>query len=73
MSLIFVKKFGIIGVTIGTIVGMTIRTIEFVFHTNKYILKRNIFVNLKKISLIILETIIIAFLANKFSIFTKVS
>lgn len=73
VSLIFVKKFGIIGVTIGTIVGMTIRTIEFVFHTNKYILKRNIFVNLKKISLIILETIIIAFLANKFSIFTKVS
>lgn len=73
VSLIFVKKFGIIGVTIGTIVGMTIRTIEFVFHTNKYILKRNIFINLKKIILIIVETIVIVFLANKLSIFTKIS
>ena len=42
ISIILVKKFGIIGVTIGTIVAMLIRTIEFVYHTNKYILKRNI-------------------------------
>ena len=30
------------GGVIGTIIAMLIRTIEFVYHTNKYILKRNI-------------------------------
>lgn len=59
ISIILVKKFGIIGVTIGTIVAMLIRTIEFVYHTNKYILKRNILDNVKKILIIIIETIVI--------------
>ena len=59
ISIILVSKFGIIGVTIGTIVAMIIRTIEFVYHTNKYILKRNIMNNVNKILVVILETIII--------------
>lgn len=59
ISIVLVFKFGIIGVTIGTIVAMTIRTIEFIYHTNKYILKRNIFENIKKVLLIVIETIII--------------
>ena len=59
ISIILVFKFGIIGVTIGTIIAMTIRTIEFVYHTNKYILKRNVFESVKKILLVIVETIII--------------
>ena len=59
ISIILVHKLGIIGVAIGTIIAMTIRTIEFVFHTNKYILKRNIWKSLKKIILIILETLLI--------------
>ena len=59
ISLIFVKKLGIVGVTIGTIVGMTIRTIEFIYHANKYILRRNVFINIKKIFFVIIETIII--------------
>ena len=59
ISIALVFKFGIIGVTIGTTVAMIIRTIEFIYHTNKYILKRNIFESIKKVFLIVIETIII--------------
>ena len=59
LSIALVWKYGIIGVAIGTIVAMFIRTLEFIYHTNKYILKRNIFNTLKKFFLIILETILI--------------
>lgn len=59
ISIVLVFKFGIIGVTIGTIVAMIIRTIEFIYHTNKYVLKRNIFESIKKVFLIVIETIII--------------
>ena len=64
ISILLVWKFGIIGVTIGTIVAMTIRTIEFIYHTNKYILKRNIFESVKKILLIIIETVAIVFICR---------
>jgi O-antigen/teichoic acid export membrane protein len=64
ISIILVSKLGIIGVTIGTIIAMTIRTAEFIYHTNKYILKRNIFKSIKKIIWIMIETIIIIVLAN---------
>lgn len=43
---------------------MLIRTIEFIYHTNKYILKRNIFINIKKIISIIVETIIIVLIVR---------
>lgn len=59
VSSVLVWKFGIIGVTVGTIFAMTIRTIEFMYHTNKYILRRNILVSIKKIVLIIIETILV--------------
>lgn len=59
ISVILVKKYGLVGVTIGTIFAMTIRTIEFVYHTNKYILNRSIWESLKKIFLVVCETIII--------------
>ncbi len=64
ISIILVIKFGIVGVAIGTLVAMLIRTIEFIYHTNKYILKRNIFINIKKIISIIVETIIIVLIVR---------
>lgn len=73
VSLIFVKKFGIIGVTIGTIIAMAIRTIEFVFYTNRNILKRNIWMSLEKILLIAIETVIIVFITNKAFTFNVIS
>lgn len=65
ISVILVRKFGIIGVAIGTIVSMTIRTIEFIYHSNKYILKRNQLVSLKKILIVILEIILVVVISNK--------
>ena len=59
ISVILVKKFGLIGVTIGTIVAMTFRTIEFIYHANKYILDRPMLYSIKNILLVIVETIVI--------------
>lgn len=59
LSIILVFKFGIIGVTIGTLVAMTIRTIEFIYHTSKYILKRPKIQSLIRVAILIIEVIII--------------
>lgn len=64
ISLVLVNKFGIIGVAIGTIVAMAIRTCEFMYHTNKYILDRSIWVSIKKVIIVIIETLIIVFISN---------
>lgn len=64
ISIILVIKYGIIGVAIGTIAAMTIRTIEFAYHTNKYILKRKQIASIKKVSIIVLETILIVLTCN---------
>lgn len=53
ISVISVKYWGIIGVTIGTIVAMLFRTTEFVFYSNKNILNTNVFSSLKKILLMV--------------------
>lgn len=53
VSVFLVKKMGIVGVTIGTIIAMTIRTTEFIYHANSKILNVNIFKSLKKIALLI--------------------
>ncbi len=64
ISVILVWKYGIVGVTIGTIVAMTIRTVEFIYHSNKYILDRSIWNSIKKIILIIIETLLIVFVCK---------
>lgn len=43
---------------------MSIRTIEFAYHTNKYILNRNIIKSVKKILVIIIEVLLVVFLSN---------
>lgn len=68
ISLILVFKFGIIGVAIGTIVAMSIRTIEFIYHTNKHILLRNISISIKKIILIIIETILVVIITKNITL-----
>lgn len=60
LSIILVFKFGIIGVTIGTLVAMTIRTIEFMYHTSKYILKRPKKQNIIRVLILAIQVIIIA-------------
>lgn len=64
VSIILVINFGIVGVVIGTIVAMTFRTIDLIYHTNKYILKRKMMPNVKKILLIAIETLLICFVCK---------
>lgn len=59
LSIVLVIRFGIIGVAIGTLVAMFIRTIEFIIHTSKYILDRNCIISFKRIFVIIIQTTII--------------
>ena len=65
ISIILVNWLGIIGVAIGTIVAMTIRTFEFVRHTNRYILKRPTWESAKKIMIVLLETVIIVLICSQ--------
>lgn len=69
ISIVLVFKFGMVGVAIGTLVAMTIRTIEFMYHTSKYILKRNQLENVKRVVILVAEMIVIVpigFFISKF-------
>ena len=64
LSVALVWNFGLVGVAIGTLVAMTARAVELIYHSNKYILKRSVKVSCKKIALVIVETILIVVVAN---------
>ena len=69
ISIALVFKFGMVGVAIGTLVAMTIRTIEFMYHTSKYILRRNQIENVKRVIILIVEMLVlvpIGFFISKF-------
>ena len=63
VSVALVIKFGLIGVAIGTAVAMFIRMVEFIYHANKYILKRSAWSSIKKILIsVIVTTLLTIFL-----------
>ena len=64
LSILLVKKYGLIGVTIGTIAAMTIRTIEFIYHSSKYVLNRSILIPIKRIAIMIVEMVMIIIIHN---------
>lgn len=64
LSVILVFKFGIIGVAIGTLVAMFVRTIEFMYHTSKYILDRSTLYTFKRLLIIAIEIILVVIIAN---------
>ena len=64
LSVILVWKFGLIGVAIGTLVATLIRATEFIWYTNKNILKRSVLGSAKKILILAIETIIVVLVAN---------
>lgn len=55
ISLILVKKFGLIGVTFGTLCAMVFRTFQYAIYSSKYILYRSIKVVIKRLILSIVE------------------
>lgn len=73
ISIILVFKYGIIGVAIGTIVAMLIRTCEFIYHANKYILNRSIFISVTKVILALLETIVVVFISKNITMLENIS
>ena len=73
ISIVLVFKLGMIGVAIGTLVAMTIRTIEFMYHTSKYILKRRLIENVKRVIILALETLIIVPICFYISSFIEVN
>lgn len=64
ISFVLVWKFGLIGVAIGTLFAMFIRTIEFMYHTSKHILNRNILYTFKRLIIITLELGVVSFIIN---------
>lgn len=64
ISIILVSKYGLVGVAIGTIVAMSLRTIEFIYYTNKHILNRSLHYSIKKIILVIIESIMIFYFSR---------
>ena len=64
ISIILVWKFGLVGVAVGTLVSIIIRTIDIVIYTSKHILNRSINYFIKRFILIILEILIIIFVLN---------
>ena len=69
VSIALVTKYGIVGVAIGTLLAMTIRTTEFIMFTSKNILERNITESIKRIIIIILQVAFIYII--KFTILDK--
>lgn len=65
VSVALVFNFGIIGVAIGTIMAMFIRTVEFMYHNSKYILRRDIRKSFMWLPIILVESVIVL-LACKF-------
>ena len=64
ISILLVKEYGIVGVAIGTLFAMTVRTIEFMYHTAKYILKRNMLYAFGHLFITMMETVIIYIITN---------
>ena len=64
ISVILVFNFGIIGVAIGTIVAMFIRTIEFMYHNSKFILKRSAAKSFMWLPIIAVETLVACLVCN---------
>ena len=59
ISVVLVSRYGIIGVAIGTLVAMFVRTVEFVLHTNRYVVKRSVRRSVSKIVLLCFQVLAI--------------
>lgn len=73
LSIILVFNFGMTGVAIGTLIAMIIRTIEFMYHTSKYILKRSLKEDTKRMIVLSIEILIIVPIGFYISKYIKVT
>lgn len=68
ISLFLVKKLGITGVAIGTLVAMLFRTIQYVVYLSKYILQRSIVFFIKRMVLLLCSICLTTFIFSLFDI-----
>lgn len=73
ISIILVIKFGMIGVAIGTLVAMIIRTIEFIIYTSKNILNRSPIIALRRFVVVGIQVIIIIMLSKLIPSMSEIS
>ena len=59
LSVVFVAKYGIMGVTMGTLLPMIIRTIHFMYYSSKYILKRRLISAFKYFAIVGVEILVV--------------
>lgn len=64
ISIILVHKLGIIGLAIGTMVAMFIRTIEIMCYASKHILQRSVWQVFKNVIVIAFEIVVISIIMN---------
>ncbi len=64
ISAVLVHKFEIIGLAIGTLIAMCIRTTEYMYYASKHILQRRIWQTFKNVFVIVLEFVIISIIMN---------
>lgn len=77
LSIILIRKLGIVGVAIGTLVAITVRAIYMIWYFSKNILERELKIDIKFVIVMILQTIIIvpvgSMICNKIQITTYFS
>lgn len=73
ISIVCVFKFGLNGVLFGTIIAVFIRMMEFIIHTNKKILYRDIWNSISKILMLAIETIIIYIVVERMPLLEYIS
>ena len=66
ISIVLTFFIGIEGVAIGTLISITIRTIEFIYYTSKHLLKRKVSNSVKKVGVMLIEIVILFFLCGTF-------
>lgn len=64
VSVILVIKYGLVGVAIGTIVSILVRAIDYMHHSNKFILYRSGIISVKRVLVMIIETLLIVFISK---------
>lgn len=73
ISILLVLKYGMVGVAIGTLIAMVIRTIEFIIHASKYILKRSPWVSFGKIGITAIQVLLITYVSKFLPQFQTIS
>ena len=64
ISLVLVIRYGLVGVAIGTLIAIILRTIEIIIYTSKNILNRKVLYAVKRIATVIIECVLIILIIN---------